>query len=232
MAYGCTGASTCLVGSRPAVAWRRTWLGGWALIVLFLHAACVTGSPPDGRLVAPPPVPRKLVTLTPSSDFAAVELPEAEFREAFTRFLLEVPLPAATRPSTPLGGRLVLASWRDARGTDVERGYARLCERHGTPGDCHSLLGDGPHDTTLSDRDKFTLGVILAIGPAMEGASGVLKEFSAHAMTAVCTGLALYFVMLLFSGPHHLQGHWRGDDALPVGLPGHGALGIDFRHGH
>lgn len=146
--------------------------------------------------------------MTASSDFASVEMPEAEFREAFTQFLLEVPLPVASRPSKPQGGELVLASWqtKDARGTDVEWGYARLCERRGTPGDCHSLMGDGPHDTTLSDLDRFALGIILAIGPAMESASGVLEEFSAHAMTAVCTGLSLYLMMLLFPDPTITKG--------------------------
>jgi hypothetical protein len=84
---------------------------------------------------------------------------------------------------------------------DVERGYAHLCERRGTPGDCFSFMGDGPHDTTLSDRDRFTLGLILAIGPAMESAVGVLKEFSTEVMTAVCTGLALYVLLLVFPDP-------------------------------
>ncbi|HYO54394.1 AHH domain-containing protein [Archangium sp.] len=202
--------STRPVGLRPVGARLRPWFGGWALIVLCFQAACATGAPASSLLVGyryqpltPPEAPKQLVTLTPSSDFAPVELPEAEFREAFTQFFLEVPLPVAPRPSKPLGGRFVRASWQttDARGADVERGYARLCERRGTPGDCHSLMGDGPHDTTLSERDRFTLGIILAIGPAMEGAAGVLKEFSAHAVTAVCTGLALYFIMLIFPDP-------------------------------
>lgn len=190
----------------------RSWLGGWFLLVLFLQSACATGAPPGGRLMgrsvrhrslAPRPAPREFVTLTPGSDFAPVQISDTEFREAFTRLLLEVPLRVAARSSRPLGGRFVRASWslQDAHQEGVEQGYARYCERRGTPGDCRSLLGDGPHDTLLSDRDRFTLGLMLSLGPAMEGAAGVLGEFSEQALPAVCLGLSLYLVMLVFPDP-------------------------------
>ncbi|WP_257454647.1 AHH domain-containing protein [Archangium lipolyticum] len=172
----------------------RVW-GALALVVLVLQAGCASW--------APRAAPKQLVTLTPDSNFSPVQVSEAEFREAFTRLLLDVPLPVATRPAKSLGGRFVRASWQptDSRGMDVERGYAGLCERRGTPGDCFSFLGDGPHDTTLSDRDRFTLGLILAIGPAMESAAGVLEDFSTQVMTVVCTGLALYVLLLVFPDP-------------------------------
>ncbi|MFY0563469.1 AHH domain-containing protein [Archangium lansingense] len=169
-----------------------------ALVMLVLHAACATGAP-QGRLVAE----KELVTLTPISDFAPVEVPETEFQESFNQLLLEVPLPVAARPSKPQIGRLVLASWKptDTRGTDIERGYARLCERRGTQDDCFSLMEEGPHDIVLSNEDRFTLGLILALGPAMDGAAGVLQDFSSQVMTTVCAGLALYFITLIFPDP-------------------------------
>jgi hypothetical protein len=190
-------------------------LGALALAVLVFHSACVTGFPRGGLLVGhrsqpmtPSAAPKHLVTLTPRTDFASVEVPHAEFQEAFTRLLLQVPLRLEARPSEPLGGRFRRASWQstDGLGADVERGYARYCDRRGTPGDCHALLGAGPRDTVLSERDRFTLGLILALGPAMEGAAGVLQDFSTQAMTMVCTGLGLYFFMLLFPDPTVTKG--------------------------
>jgi hypothetical protein len=42
---------------------------------------------------------------------------------------------------------------------------------------------------------------MLSLGPAMEGAAGVLGEFSEQALPAVCLGLSLYLVMLVFPDP-------------------------------
>jgi hypothetical protein len=179
-----------------------------------VFSGCATGVARGGRVMGgsvsvryralvPPPAPRELVTVTTRSDFGPVEVTEGEFREAFSRLVLEVPLRVEARPPRQRGGRLVRAGWRsgDTRWEDVERGYARECERRGTPGDCRSLLGEGPNDTTLSEGDRFTLGLMLSLGPAMEGAAGVLGEFSEQAVTAVCTGLGLYLFMLVFPDP-------------------------------
>jgi hypothetical protein len=145
----------------------------------------------------------ELVTLTPRTDFAPIHVSDTEFHEAFAQLMLEVPLRVAPRASTPLSRRLVLASWRDGDTWDasVEGGYARLCERRGTRGDCFSFLGDGPSDTTLSDRDRFALGLILALSPAVEAAAGALQDFSAQAMTALLTGLSLYLLVLMAPEP-------------------------------
>ena len=178
----------------------RSWLGGWALIILFLQAACATGVP---RGSLPSPAPREFVPLTPSSDFLPVQMSDTEFHEAFNQLVLEVPLPVAPRPSKPLAGRLMRVSWRPAHahGASVEGGYARLCERRGTPGDCFSFLGGGAHDTSLSDGDRFTLGLILALSPAVEAATGVLQDFSAYALTVLLTGLSLYLAVLMAPEP-------------------------------
>jgi hypothetical protein len=202
--------STRRVGPRPPGAQLRPLLGGWFLLVLLLQSACATGVP-RGALMAgyryrapvPPPAPRECVTLTPSSDFAPVHVSDAEFREAFTQLVLEVPLRIAARPTKPLAGRLVLASWPPSGAGDssVEGGYARLCEGRGSPGDCFWLLGDGPDDTTLSHHDRFALALSLALTPAVEAATGVLQDYSEHAMTMLLTGLSLYLVTLMAPEP-------------------------------
>jgi hypothetical protein len=185
-------------------------LGGWFLLVLFLQAACATGAPRGSLLVGyrshpltPPLAPQEDVTLTPRSDFAPVQVSDMQLREAFTWFVLEAPLRLATRPSRPLSGRRVLASWPagGAGDSSVEGGYARVCERRGSPGDCLWLLGDGPHDTRLSHPDRFMLALSLALTPALEAATGVLRDYSAHAMTALLTGLSLYLVVLMAPEP-------------------------------
>ncbi len=173
-------------------------LGGWALILLFLQAACVTGGPRSSHAA-----PVEFVTLAPRSDFAPIQVSDTEFREAFAQLVLSVPLSVAPRSTRALDRRVMLASWQsgDAWDASVEGGYARLCERRGTRGDCFSFLGDGPSDTTLSDRDRFALGLILALSPAVEAAAGVLQDFSAHAMTALLTGLSLYLLVLMAPEP-------------------------------
>jgi hypothetical protein len=153
--------------------------------------------------LAPPPAPQEYVTLTPSSDFVPVQVSDMEFREAFTHFILDVPLRVATRPTGLLSARLVRASWAPGGTGDssVERGYARLCERRDSPGDCFWLMGDGPHDTTLSHADRFALALSLALTPAVEAATGVLQDFSATAMTTLLTGLSLYLLVLMAPEP-------------------------------
>jgi len=159
------------------------------------------GHPSGSR--TPSPAPRESVTLTPASDFAPVQVSDAEFREAFTQLVLQVPLRVAPRPTRPLAGRLVLASWPSGGAGDssVEGGYALLCERRGAPGDCFWLLGDGPDDTTLSHRDRFALALSLALTPAVEAATGVLQDFSASAMTTLFSGLSLYLLVLMAPEP-------------------------------
>jgi hypothetical protein len=165
----------------------RLLLSGWLLLVLFLQSACTTSAPRAGLLVgyrykslAPPPAPRQNVTLTPSSDFAPVQVSDTEWREAFTQLVLEVPLRVATRSARAREGHPVRASWSsgDAGDTRIEGSYARL-----------------------GHRDRFALAVGLALTPAVEAASGVLQDFSTHAMSALLTGLSLYLVTLMAPEP-------------------------------
>ncbi|WPB75528.1 AHH domain-containing protein [Archangium violaceum] len=199
--------STRLVGAGPWNAWPRSLLCGWLLIVLILQSACATGVPRGNRLAGsryePPPVPGEYVTLTPGSDFAPVRVSDTELREALTRLVLEVPLRLATHPIGPPPSRRLLGAWPSCGEGDssIEGGYARLCARRGSPGDCFWLLGDGPNDITLRHHDRFALALSLALTPAVEAATGVLRDFSAQAMTALLTGLSLYLVALMAPEP-------------------------------
>lgn len=197
-------------GPRSRGAQPRPLLGTSFLLFLFIQSACATHAPWGGLIpgyryssLTPPPAPRQYVTLTPRSDFAPVQVSEADFRDSFTQLVLQVPLPVASRSARPLTGRLVLASWPPggAGDTSVEAGYGRLCERRHSPGDCFHLLGDGPGDTTLSHTDRFALGLSLALSPAVEAATGVLRDFSASAMTTLLTGLSLYLLVLMAPEP-------------------------------
>jgi hypothetical protein len=53
----------------------------------------------------------------------------------------------------------------------------------------------------LGHRDRFALALGLALSPAVEAATGVLQDASAHAMTALLTGLSLYLVVLMAPEP-------------------------------
>ena len=93
------------------------WLGGWFLLVLFLHSACATGVP-RGRVTAgerdlsltPPPAPKERAPFTAEPDLEGasvyevdfmepgsvstrpVSLPRAEFQQAFQRLARDVRL--------------------------------------------------------------------------------------------------------------------------------------------
>lgn len=181
----------CVVCVRRAVS-------GWWLLLLFLQAACTQGPlrlrPNSEHAPAP-------VRVSLGNGFTAIQVSDTEFREAFTRLLLEVPLKLAPRAWAPPRDRFVRASW-DSRGMSVEQGYLRECERRGFSGDCFSLLARGPSDDTALDaRGRFTLGFIFALTPAAEAALGVLSDFSTQAMTAVLCGLSLYLLVLMTPEP-------------------------------
>jgi hypothetical protein len=174
-------------------------------MLLVLQTACATGLPRGGPRTGVRDVAASTEDgrLAPSSDFASVRVSDVDLREALARLVLEMPLRVATRPRRVPDRRLVRASWApgDASDSSVEGGYARLCERRGSPGDCFSLLGEGPEDITLSRQDRFALALGLALQPAVDAAMGELRDASASAMTALLTGLSLYLVVLLAPEP-------------------------------
>ncbi|HEX5750370.1 MAG TPA: hypothetical protein VFZ09_29335, partial [Archangium sp.] len=171
--------STPPMGMPPASARRRPGLSAWALIVLLLHAACVTSVPRGGRRVESPSGPPPVVAVGEAGDervhlsvptrFGAVRVSDSELDDALATLVLNVPLRLADCPvPLYLHRKLALASvpltgeaWR----TPLARSYGGFCERQGTPGDCLGLFKDGPG---LDGEDKRDLALALSVNAALE----------------------------------------------------------------
>ncbi|WNG33074.1 hypothetical protein F0U61_05145 [Archangium violaceum] len=172
------------VGIHPVDSRRPLRLGALALAALMLVTACATGAPGAGSTVsryrspAPHDSPEagaleseaddegrgEAFLIRLPTDFAPVQVSDAEFSAAVATLWLDTPLRLAT-PRSPqyVGRRLVLASVSskgDAWQSDLARSYGRHCERRGTPGDCLTLFEDGPH---FQDDDKRLL-TMMSIG--------------------------------------------------------------------
>jgi hypothetical protein len=172
--------------SRPPQWNHRT--GALALAVLVLLSACAT------RVPSSPPRSEPEHVFTPlPTDFAPVQLDEAEFQLALAGLLLEEPLRLASSGRPLYASRtLALASpgltgeaWR----SELARSYGRFCEHRGTPGDCLTLFEDGPH---LRADDKRALALALAVGPALEGLDAEVRDMLSPtrilATVSVCIG--------------------------------------------
>ena len=157
------------VDTRPVDSRWPLRAGALALAALMLVTACATGAPMGGGLTASryrPPVlhdsPEAVGAGVGSrdgsqgeaffarlpTDFAPVQVSDAEFSAAMTTLWLDMPLRvAASRPPLYVGRRLALASAPlsgEAWQSDLARSYGHFCERCGTPGDCLTLFEDGP----------------------------------------------------------------------------------------
>ncbi|HEY0095309.1 MAG TPA: hypothetical protein VGB96_13335, partial [Archangium sp.] len=123
--------------------------------MLMLVTACATGAPMGGGLKATWALESEAddggqgeaVFARLPTNFAPVQVSDAEFSAAMTNLWLNMPLRvAASRPPLYVGRRLALASaplsskaWQ----SDLARSYGLFCERCGTPGDCLTLFEDG-----------------------------------------------------------------------------------------
>ncbi|HEX5748890.1 MAG TPA: hypothetical protein VFZ09_21800 [Archangium sp.] len=152
-------------------------LGALALTALMLVTACATGTSPGSGTTEyrhPPPVDGAeagdAVFATLPTEFTPVRVGASDLQAALTTFWLHMPPRVATSHFPLYAGRelaLVCSSSSGGAGAaDLERSYGRYCERRGTPGDCLTLLEDGPR---LRDEDKRSLALALAVGPALEG---------------------------------------------------------------
>lgn len=176
----------------------------WAVLLLFLHAACVTGVPRDvlsreaarGRAVA------ESVPLSLPASFGAVRVGDSELDKALGSLVLNLPLRLARRPvALPIHRALALASaphphesWR----TPLAQSYRRLCEGQGTPGDCLELFKDGPG---LDGEDKRDIALALSVSVALEARDAELRSMLSTAQLWTTLSLTLTGYMALLVAP-------------------------------
>ena len=222
--------------------------GALALAALMLMTACATGAPMAGGLTAShyrPPMPHDspeswaleseteaggqgeaIFTKLPT-DFAPVQVSDAEFSAAMTTLLLNMPLRVAvSRPPLYVGRRLALASSPlsgEAWQSDLARSYGKFCERSGTPGDCLTLFEDGPR---IQDDDKRSLALALAVGPALEGVDAEVRAMldPTRMLAMISISITACMALLLTPVPEPVT---KGA-ALVFGAALWGYLGYEF----
>ncbi|HYO67857.1 MAG TPA: hypothetical protein VEU33_17415 [Archangium sp.] len=203
--------SNPLVDSYPAGKRWRSRLSALALAALMLVTACATGAPPGGGMTAyrdGPPVDGAgagdAVFAALPTDLAPVRVGDSEFQAALTAFWLHLPPQVATSRFPLYAGRkLALACASSSGGAwaaDMERSYGRYCERRGTPGDCLTLLEDGPR---LRDEDKRSLALALAVGPALDGLDAEARAMldPTRLLATLSLGITAYLALLVAPVP-------------------------------
>jgi hypothetical protein len=138
------------------------------------------------------------------TDFAPVQVSDAEFSAAMTTLWLDMPLRvAASRPPLYVGRRLALAAAPlsgEAWQSGLARSYGQFCERCGTPGDCLTLFEDG---SRFQDDDKRSLALALAVGPALEGVSAEVRAMldPTRMLAMLSISITVYMALLLAPVP-------------------------------
>ncbi|WNG56159.1 hypothetical protein F0U59_16360 [Archangium gephyra] len=138
------------------------------------------------------------------TDFAPVQVSDAEFSATMTTLWLNMPLRmAASRPPLYVGRRLALASAPlsgEAWQSDLAPSYKQFCERCGTPGDCLTLFEDGPR---FQDDDKRSLALALAVGPALEGVNAEVRAMldPTRMLAMISISITIYMALLLAPVP-------------------------------
>lgn len=193
----------------PGERWRSR-LGALALAALMLVTACATVAPPGRGMTAyreGPPVDGAgagdAVFATLPTDFVPMRVGDSELQAALTTFWLNVPPRVATSRSPLYVGRklaLACSPCGEAWEADLERSYGRYCERRGTPGDCLTLLEDGPR---LRDDDKRSLALALAVGPALEGLDAEARALldPTRLLATLSFSITAYLALLLAPVP-------------------------------
>jgi len=220
--------STPFMGSRPAGRGWRPWLGGWALLLLFLHSACATGVPRGGMLVghrapsltprfhteAPPPTALaeaeagaeveeeaadRSVHLSLSTRFPAVQVNSFELHQALSTLVLHTPLRVASAPAPRyLLARASLPLSGEAWRTPLALAYGRFCERCGTPGDCLSLFEDWPG---LDGEDKRDLALALSLHSALDSLDAELRGMFSTTQLFMTLSLTVIGYLALVAAP-------------------------------
>jgi len=138
------------------------------------------------------------------TDFAPVQVSNAELSAAMTTLWLNMPLRmAVSRPRLYVGRRLALASaplsgkaWQ----SDLDGSYGHFCEQCGTPGDCLALFEDGPR---LQDEDKRSLALALAVRPALKGVGAEVRAMldPTQMLAMLSISITAYMALLLAPVP-------------------------------
>ncbi|HEX5749606.1 MAG TPA: hypothetical protein VFZ09_25475 [Archangium sp.] len=183
--------------------WRYAGLGVLALALGVLLAGCATAAPPMSEASVEGEA-RVFATLP--TDFAPVQVGDAEFSAAMAGLVLEMPLRVAPA-SVPMrpGRRYALASGASVGQScqpELARSYGRFCERRGTPGDCLSLLEDG---SCLRDDDKRRIALALAVEPALEGVNAELRTLLDPTRVAAMASISITAYMALLVAPEPLS---------------------------
>jgi hypothetical protein len=179
--------------------WRCAGLGVLALAAGLLLVGCATAAPAVSE-VAVEGEARVFATLP--TDFAPVQVGDAEFSAAMAGLVLEMPLRVAPA-SVPMrpGHRYALASGAlvgQRCQPELARSYGRFCERRGTPGDCLSLFEDG---SCLQDDDKRRIALALAVEPALEGVNAELRTLLDPTRVAAMASISITAYMALLVAP-------------------------------
>ncbi|WP_152621882.1 hypothetical protein [Archangium violaceum] len=136
------------------------------------------------------------------TDFAPVQVGDAEFSAAMAGLVLEMPLRVAPA-SVPMrpGHRYALVSGARVGQRcrpELATSYGRFCERRGTPGDCLSLFEDG---SCLQDDDKRRIALALAVEPALAGVNAELRSMLDPTRVAAMASITITAYMALLVAP-------------------------------
>jgi hypothetical protein len=129
-----------------------------------------------------------------------VEISDAELRSAMLTAVLHWPISLETGQAA-VGRRLLLVSVEveSAGQRSLLEGYAEHCERRRSPGDCYTLLDDGPG---LDAKDVRSLAVRIALAQALQLAFETLRDIDAEAIKAtLASTIGAYVAMWLLPEP-------------------------------
>jgi hypothetical protein len=135
------------------------------------------------------------------TDFEPVRVGDAELEAALVTLVLEMPLRVAGSAPMRPGGGLAPGSGGSGGETwhsDLTPSYGRMCERRGAPGDCLTLLDDGP---LLQADDKRAIAMALAVGPALEGVSAEVRAMLDPTRVLATLSIAITGYMALLLAP-------------------------------
>ncbi|HYO55371.1 hypothetical protein [Archangium sp.] len=137
------------------------------------------------------------------TNFAPVQVKQAEFTSVMTSLVLDMPLRVSSAAPVQPGARLAPGSggsggevWRSS----LAQSYGGFCQQRGTPGDCLTLYDDGPH---LQADDKRKIALALAVGPALEGVAAEVRAMlnPTQLLATISFSITAYMALLVAPDP-------------------------------